>query len=197
MRTQYVTYQSSWAQQPCRCFFTNIFKGATVNWKFLDSQGGKEFLSPPSPTPQRTLHGYLAFVLLTTENVRTDVGKTTSLIYQLIVISNKVLAENKVGQYHLFCSVKGGKGERERWVRERGWGRWREWERKRWQDKWYKVHDHLCLHTRNCTVLTQSLHHHFHFKDTPRTGSLLAMTTLWHHCTTHTHSILHLLVTLM
>lgn len=56
----------------------------------------------------------MAFVLLTTENVRTDVGKTTSLIYQLIVISNKVLAENKVGQYHLFCSVKGGKGERER-----------------------------------------------------------------------------------
>lgn len=52
---------------------------------------------PPSPSPPEKSFMDVWFVVLTTENIWTDVGKATPLIHQLIIVSNKVLTEDKVG----------------------------------------------------------------------------------------------------
>ena len=43
---------------------------------------------------------------LTTEDVRTDVGQTASLVSQLVVTPHKMLAQCKVGESHRPCSAQ-------------------------------------------------------------------------------------------
>lgn len=52
---------------------------------------------PPFYLLSENISWMVGFVVLTTENIWTDVGKATPLIHQLVVVSNKVLTENKVG----------------------------------------------------------------------------------------------------